>query len=196
VHDADARRHDLERVERLHAPLHELVALVIALEFQLHVQIQRVLLAEVIDLHRVIDDEIHRNQRLDRLRVLARALSDAAHCRDVGEQRHAREVLQHDARNDERNFVDACGRRLPVRQLLDVFLRDLLAVVVTQHRFQHEADRDGQSVDLHVQCLTKLRQRIELAFAGTAVEFLERFVEVVGHGSFPGVFEEMTLLRF
>ncbi len=26
---------------------------------------------------------------------------------------------------------------------------------------------------------------VELAFAGTAVEFLERFVEVVGHACFP-----------
>lgn len=39
VHDANAGRHDLESVKGLHPPLHELVALVIALEFQLHVQI-------------------------------------------------------------------------------------------------------------------------------------------------------------
>ena len=32
----------LERVERLHAPLHELVALVVALELELHVQVERV----------------------------------------------------------------------------------------------------------------------------------------------------------
>ncbi len=60
VHDADARRHDLEGVEGLHAPLHELVALAVALKFQLHVQIQRILGAVVIDLHRVVDHEIHR----------------------------------------------------------------------------------------------------------------------------------------
>ena len=37
VHDAYPGGHDLERVERLHAPLHEFVALRIALEFDLHV---------------------------------------------------------------------------------------------------------------------------------------------------------------
>ena len=42
VHDADARRHDLEGVEGLHAPLHELVALAVALELQLHVEVERV----------------------------------------------------------------------------------------------------------------------------------------------------------
>ena len=41
--DADARRHDLERVERLHPPLHELVALAVALELELHVEVERVL---------------------------------------------------------------------------------------------------------------------------------------------------------
>lgn len=153
VDDAHARRHDLERVERLHAPLHELVALVVALEFQLHVQVERVLLAEVVDLHRVVDDEIDRDQRLDLLRVLARALGDAAHGRDVGEQRHAREVLQHDARHDERNLVDALVVRLPVRELLDVLFGDLLAVVVAQHGLEHDADRHRQAFDLRLQFL-------------------------------------------
>ena len=43
VHDAEARRHDAEGVERLHAPLHELVALAVALELELHVEVERVL---------------------------------------------------------------------------------------------------------------------------------------------------------
>ena len=37
-HDADARRHDLERVERLLPPLQELVALAVALELELQVR--------------------------------------------------------------------------------------------------------------------------------------------------------------
>src|SRR5207247_5376847 len=53
VHDADARRHHLEGVESLHAPFHELVALLVALEFELLVQVERVFRAVVIDLHRV-----------------------------------------------------------------------------------------------------------------------------------------------
>jgi hypothetical protein len=108
-------------------------------------------------------------------------LRDAAHRSDVGEERHTREILQHDARHDERDFVGPFGDRLPVRELLDMFDGDLLAVVVAQHRFQHDADRNRQPLDLDVQRTTQLRQRIELAFAGTAIEFLKCFVEVVGH---------------
>ena len=51
VHDAKARWHNAKSVERLHAPLHELVALVIALKFQFHVQIECIFFAEVINLH-------------------------------------------------------------------------------------------------------------------------------------------------
>ena len=68
VHDADARGHDLEGVEGLHAPFHELVALFVALEFQLHVEVERVLGAVVVDLDRVVDHQVDRHQRLDHLR--------------------------------------------------------------------------------------------------------------------------------
>ena len=117
VHDADARRHDLERVERLHAPFHELVALVVALELELHVEVERVRRAVVVDHHRVVDDQVDRHQRLDRLRILAQRVGDVAHRRQVGEQRNAGEVLQHDARDDERDLVGARAGRRPVREL-------------------------------------------------------------------------------
>jgi hypothetical protein len=177
VDDADARRDDLERVEGLHAPLHELVALLVALEFQLHVQVERVLVAEVVDLHRVVDDQVHRHQRLDHLRVVAHLRRHAAHRGEIAEQRHAGKVLKHDARHDERNLLGALGRRLPVRQLLDVRLGDFLAVAVPEHRFEHDADGDRQPRDVDVEGLAESRQRIELA----ALEGLKGVVQVMRH---------------
>jgi hypothetical protein len=44
-------RHDLERVEGLHAPLHELVALAVARELELHVEVEHVRRAVMVDLH-------------------------------------------------------------------------------------------------------------------------------------------------
>ena len=38
MHDADAGRHDVERLERLLAPLQELVALAVALELEVEIQ--------------------------------------------------------------------------------------------------------------------------------------------------------------
>ena len=54
VHDAKTRRHHTKGVKRLHAPFHELVALAVALEFELHVQVQRILLAVVVHHDRVV----------------------------------------------------------------------------------------------------------------------------------------------
>ena len=148
VHDADARGHDLEGVEGLHAPFHELVALTVARELQLHVQIQRRHVAIVVDHHRVVDHQVHRHQRLDALGILAQIGRNVAHGCQVGQQRHAGEVLQHHAGHDERNLVHPFGVGCPVGQLLDVRFRDLLAVTVAQHRLQHDANGNRQAVDV------------------------------------------------
>ena len=55
MHDADARRHDLERVERLHAPLQKLITLAVARELQVEVLGHRIRRASEVDLHRVIN---------------------------------------------------------------------------------------------------------------------------------------------
>ena len=71
VHDANARRYYAESFEGLLAPFQELVALAVALEFQLHVALQRIARAEEIDLHGVVHHQIDRHQRLDDPRVAA-----------------------------------------------------------------------------------------------------------------------------
>src|SRR5690606_23068493 len=49
VNDTKAGRDYTERIKRLHTPFHELIAFTIALEFDLHVQVQRIVCAVVID---------------------------------------------------------------------------------------------------------------------------------------------------
>ena len=71
VHDADPGRNESESLERLLAPLQELVALAVALEFHVHVQAQRFGRAEEIDLDGVIDHQIDRHQRFDDFRIAA-----------------------------------------------------------------------------------------------------------------------------
>ncbi len=178
MHDADARRHDLEGVESLHAPFHELVALLVALEFQLHVEVERVLAAVVVDLHRVIHHQVDRHQRLDHLGLLAHLRRHTAHCGEVAEQRYPGEVLQHDAGDDERDLIGARRDRLPVGELADVLLAHLLAVAIAQHRLEHQADRHRQAFDLDIEGFAERRQRVELA----VLELLQGVVGVVRHG--------------
>ena len=56
--DAGARRNDTEVVQRVLPPSQKLVSLAIALELLLRVDEKRRFAAVLIDLHRVIDDEV------------------------------------------------------------------------------------------------------------------------------------------
>ena len=71
VADAGAGRHDAEIVERALAPAQERIALAVALELDLDVLGERVLAAEIVDHHRMVDDEIDRRERIDALRIAA-----------------------------------------------------------------------------------------------------------------------------
>jgi hypothetical protein len=138
--------------------------------------------AVVVDLHRVVDDQVHGHQRLDDLRILAHPVRDAAHGREVGQQGDTGEVLQHDAREDERDLGRARSVGTPVGQLLHVRFAHLLAVHVAQHRLEHDAHGDGQLRDVG-EGLGERRQRIELPLAaGGEVEGLVGVEGVMGHG--------------
>ena len=163
VHDAKTRRHHTKGVKGLHAPFHELVALAVALEFELHVQVQRILLAVVVHHDGVVYHQVHRDQRLNLLGVLAQTHRRAAHGGQICQQGHAREILQHHPRHDERNFILAFCVRCPLGQLLHMLCRDLAAIAVAQHRLQNNPNRYGQPCDLR-KLLGQRRQRIELAF--------------------------------
>jgi hypothetical protein len=102
--------------------------------------------AVVVDLHRVVDHQVHRHERLDDLRVLAHLRGDVAHGRQVGQQRHAGESPAARCARPRRGSR-RCARhwRFQLRQLLHVLGGDLLAVAVAQHAFQHDADLTGRA---------------------------------------------------
>ena len=83
VNNAKTRRHDTESIERLHPPFEKLIALLIAFKLDFHVEIECLLTAKIIDHHRVIDYQIHGNQRLDRLGFFTHFFSDSTHGRQV-----------------------------------------------------------------------------------------------------------------
>src|SRR4029077_2064148 len=101
MHYSDSRRNELERLESLLTPFKKLVTLAIALELHVQIEFQRARRTEEIDLHRVIDNQIDRHERLDDLWVASEPLHSAAHRRKVDNQRDSGEVLQNNARNDE-----------------------------------------------------------------------------------------------
>ena len=174
--DADARRDEAESLEGLLAPFQELVTLAVALEFHVHVQPQRFRRAGEIDLHRVIDDEIDRHERLDDFRIAAECLHRAAHRREIDHERHAGEILQDDSRDDERNLFVRGRLRVPVRERLDILAPDFFAVAISQDRFEHDADADRQPRDRPDALFFRARERMEKSFAAVpGVELCQRF---------------------
>ena len=114
VHDAHARRHDAEGAERALGPAQQQVALDVALVLALDVVRVGLQRAGLVDLHRVVDHEVARHQRVDARRVAAGARHGRAHRGEVDDGGHAGEVLQQHARGEERHAL--ARRRAPAGQ--------------------------------------------------------------------------------
>ncbi len=90
MHDARVGRHDLEVVKRGLAPAQERVALLVALELELGVALERLRGAEDVDLDRVVDHQLGRHQRVDLVGIAAHRLHRVAHRREVDDRRARR----------------------------------------------------------------------------------------------------------
>ena len=156
MHDTCARRHDLEVVERFLAPAQERVTLLIALELDFDVLLQRGRRTVGIHLHGVIDHQLGRRQWVDLVGVAAQLDHRIAHGGQIDHARHAGEILQHDAGGHEGDFDVGLGLGIPLRDRLDLFRGDVEAVFVTQQVFQQDLHRVRQS--LQVETLSQLGQ--------------------------------------
>ena len=113
VDDAGVGRDDAEVVERRLAPAQEGVALAVPLELALGVLEHGHARAELVDLHRVVDDELGGDLRIDRRGLAAEVDHRLAHRGQVDDRRDAREVLQEHARGAEGDLVLGLGLRVP-----------------------------------------------------------------------------------
>ncbi len=172
VADAGARRHDAEIVERHLAPAQELVALEVALVLELDVGAEGARIAEIVDDHRMVDDEVDRHQRVDLLGVAAQRAHGVAHGGEVDHRRHAGEVLHQHAGRPEVDLLDRLAAVLqPVGEGGDVGLLDRAAVLVTQQVLEQDAQRKGQAGEVADLLLDRREAEIGVAPAAD----LERF---------------------
>ena len=162
VHDAGRRRHDAEVRERLLAPAQELVALLVALELDLGVLLERGRGAEVVDLHRVIDHEVDRDQWVDALGIGAHAFDGFPHRGQIDHARHTREVLQDHTRRLEWQFDRLGTGGLPVREPFHVVLCDLIAVAMTKRGLEQHADRERELREVDAEFRGERAQRVDV----------------------------------
>ena len=104
VDDAGPGRHDAQVAEGRLGPAQELVALAVAVVLARDVEGERARRPELVDLDRVVDDEVGRDERVDLGRVVAEVAHRVAHDRQVDDRRDAGEVLEEDPRGHERDL--------------------------------------------------------------------------------------------
>ncbi len=144
--DAHAGWHHAKTLEGLLRPVEQRIAFAVALVFPFEVDGVGIVVAETIDLHRVVDHEVDRDERVDALRVAASASHRAAHCGQVDHGRHTGEVLHQHPRRHERERRSATIR--PARQRFDVGLRHVTTAGAARDVLEQDLDRVRQACDV------------------------------------------------
>ncbi len=140
VDDSRARRDDLEVVERCLTPAQELVPLTVALDFELDVAGEGEPRGELVHLHRMVDHELGRDQRVDPSGVSAELGDRVPHRGEIDDGRDAREVLEQHPRREERDLVCGVGVGIPRRDGARARL-----VARAEHVLEQHAERIRQA---------------------------------------------------
>ena len=179
VDDAGVGRHHFEVGEGLLAPFEELVALAVAVEFDLGVEVGGVGGAEAVHLHRVVDHQLGRLQGVDAIGIAAQFGDGVAHGGQIHHGGHPREILHQHPRRAVLDLLVGFGLGVPGGQRLDVGAGHGDAVLVAQQVLQEDLGGEGQAIRaLHG---IQAEDLVGLAVHLQGVTG----VETVGHGSGP-----------
>ena len=144
MNDPGVRRHDAEVLKRVLSPAQERVALLIPLKLSFGVDSERVRRAGLVNLHRVIDDQFDRLERVDFFGIAAQSFHGVAHRREIDDRGHAGEVLEQNPARSKGDFLARFRLRVPLNKRLDVVDRDGDSVLVAQKVFQKHLERERQ----------------------------------------------------
>jgi hypothetical protein len=95
----------------------------------------------------VVDDQVHRHERVDAPRVAPGALHRGAHRRQVDDRGDAGKVLEDHPRRLEGQFRRLRLLRVPRGQVAHVLFGHLEVVRVAQATLQQHLDRKGQLIE-------------------------------------------------
>ena len=201
-------RHDTEVRECLLPPFEKLVALPVALEFDLGIAPERIGCGEEIHLDGMVNHQVYGDERIDFLRVAAQPGHRGPHGSQVHHGGDTCEILHHHAGRQEWN-TRTHALRSPHSNVLDVGLIDLAALchveqvfcdrLLDDFRQQHERDvaaarPERVMLDVAIALDDQERVRVErmLAEEGLAAEI--RFTDVLKLVIVPTLDEGRVLL--
>ena len=142
--DAGVGRDDTEVLEGVLTPAQERVALLVPLNSSAAFRSAALQLGVVVDLDRMIDDELDRLQRIHLARVAAETQDAVAHRREIDNGGNAGEVLQQNAGRREGDLLLHLRGHVPAGERLDVLGIDEPRVFAAQQVLEQDLERERQ----------------------------------------------------
>jgi hypothetical protein len=153
--------------------------LAVALHLDVDVLAEGFVVAEPVDHHRVVDDQVHGRQRVDALRVATGLGHGSAHGREVDHGGHAGKVLHQYARRAVLDFSSGFAFGQPVGDGLEVVTGYRAVVFPTQQVFQQHLERHRQFVEIAQRARGIREAEVVVGFV-VDVECLEAFQAIEG----------------
>ena len=142
--DAGAGGNHAEIVKRFLSPAQKNIAFAVALIFNIGIEDESAIRAELIHLNGMVDHEIHRNKRIDLfVGGAAQFVHSVAHGGQIHNRGHAREILHEHTRRSKSDFLVPCAgvfRGLGQATDMDLFCFHKPSVLVAQKVLDHHFD--------------------------------------------------------
>ena len=145
--DPGARRHDIKIVKTFLSPFEQRISLRISFVFFGDIFGQGIRSAEIIHLYGVIDDQIHRHQRIYFCRIPTKILNCVTHGRQVHDCRYTGKILHQYAGRMIRYLSGCIIALFPFGNIEQIFLPDDPAIQFAQKIFNQNFDRKRQPAD-------------------------------------------------
>ena len=146
VDDSCVGRDDAEVMQRFLSPAKKSVALLVAAELEIRVDEERCFGSVLIDLDRVVDDEIDWLEGIDKSGVAAESGERITHRGEIDDRGNSGEVLEQYASSAERYFFLGFPLHIPAGEGADVVGLDELAVFVSEQVFEEDLEAEGESI--------------------------------------------------
>ena len=148
--DAGPRRDHAEVVERLLTPAQELIPLDVALVFHPHVDQERGVAAELVNLYGVVDHQIDRLLRIDPGGLTAEAGDGIPHGGEIHHAGDPRKILQKNTGGAKRDFRVDRLLHVPVGERFDAGRLDEGGILSAQQVLQKYLEGERQAIDIPV----------------------------------------------
>jgi hypothetical protein len=166
VHDPGVGRDHAEVVERPLPPAKELVPFAIPLVIEIDVGGECLGAPEGVHLHRVVDHQLDRLERIDPARIASELRHGIPHGGEIYDRRHAGKILQQDPGGSEGDLAVRRARGRPARQSFDVVPGNGDAIFRAQQILQQDAQRVRQKADIETSAGKRLQPEYFEATAG------------------------------